>query len=243
MSIGKRIARMIRAWRGRDASDVTSLKASLDDIHRSQLGQLQNMRRSVADIATSRKRVELRLGGLRQQLDELDAEARQAVAAGDDDAARTALARRVALEKSESDLAERHAALEADERKLDAIAFDLQAQIEDRRLRKDTLSARYTAATARTEITSASRGIASQMSEVGQAVAAAERRTRELEARADAVDELVADGVITRSDEDEAKAFDRRLAALSDASEVDRRLDAIAHPPNGDARGQDQVQK
>src|SRR5690606_6118608 len=69
MSIGKRIARMIRAWRGRDASDVTSLKASLDDIHRSQLGQLQNMRRSVADIATSRKRVELRLGGLRQQLD------------------------------------------------------------------------------------------------------------------------------------------------------------------------------
>ena len=243
MSIGKRIARMIRAWRGRDASDVTSLKASLDDIHRSQLGQLQNMRRSVADIATSRKRVELRLGGLRQQLDELDAEARQAVAAGDDDAARTALARRVALEKSESDLAERHAALEADERKLDAIAFDLQTQIEDLRLRKDTLSARYTAATARTEITSASRGIASQMSEVGQAVAAAERRTRELEARADAVDELVADGVITRSDEDEAKAFDRRLAALSDASEVDRRLDAIAHPPNGDARGQDQVQK
>jgi len=243
MSIGKRIARMIRAWRGRDASDVTSLKASLDDIHRSQLGQLQNMRRSVADIATSRKRVELRLGGLRQQLDELDAEARQAVAAGDDDAARAALARRVALEKSESDLAERHAALEADERKLDAIAFDLQTQIEDLRLRKDTLSARYTAATARTEITSASRGIASQMSEVGQAVAAAERRTRELEARADAVDELVADGVITRSDEDEAKAFDRRLAALSDASEVDRRLDAIAHPPNGDARGQDQVQK
>jgi len=243
MSIGKRIARIVRGWRRGGASDVAALKASLDDIHRTQLDQLQNMRRSVADIATSRKRVELRLAGLRQQLDELDANARKAVDDGDDDLARSALTRKVALEKSEADLSERHGALEAEESKLESIAVELQTQIEDLRLRKDTLSARYTAATARTEITSASRGISSQMGEVGQAIAAAERHTRELEARADAVDELVADGVITRPGEDDADAFDRRLASLSDPTEVDRQLDALVTRPNGDRRGPDQVQE
>ena len=94
-------------------------------------------------------------------------------------------------------------------------ATRLEQNIEDFRLRKDTLTARQSAAEARSQLTSADSGITSSLSTVNQQMEAAERHTRELEAKADAVDELVADGVVARPGEDtadlEARRFDREL--------------------------------
>jgi phage shock protein A len=67
---------------------------------------------------------------------------------------------------------------------------------------------------------------------------AAERHTRELEAKADAVDELVADGVIARPGEDtadlEARRFDRELGIDTSTASID--------DPEGDGRGPHQIQ-
>jgi phage shock protein A len=65
---------------------------------------------------------------------------------------------------------------------------------------------------------------------------AAERHTRELEARADAIDELVADGIVARpgesSDDLEARRFDRELGLdVPQGTEVE-----------GEGRGPQQVQ-
>ena len=89
-----------------------------------------------------------------------------------------------------------------------ATALKIEQEVEAFRVRKDTLAARHTAAAARAEINSATRGINSSVSDVGQAVESAERRTRELEATADAVDELVAEGVVSKAGEsaDDASA-------------------------------------
>jgi phage shock protein A len=241
MGIGRRIRDIWRArsHRGLEGDD---LRASLDDTYKGQLAHLQKVRRGVADVTTSRKRVEVRLRQLEQQAATLDTQAREAVQRGDDDAARAALGRKVGLEESLADLRERHAALRQEEATITDAATRLEQSIEDFRLRKDTLTARASAAEARSQLTSASGGITSSLSTVNQQMEAAERHTRELEARADAVDELVAEGVVARpgesADDLEARRFDRELGLDPGADEAA----PVRTEVEGEGRGPQQVQ-
>lgn len=241
MSIGKRIARIFRSWRFR-GNDAEGLKDKLDETYRTQTALLRQVRRGVADVATSRKRVELQLAALDQQAAQLDDEARQAVARGNDDEARAVLTRKVTLEKAAADLRARHADLKAEEDKLEATALKIEQDVEAFRVRKDTLAARHTAAAARAEINSATRGINSSVSDVGQAVESAERHTREMEATADAVDELVAEGVISKPGEGPDEALRRQFDTALDSPEVDRQLEEISTPRKDDD-GPDSLQR
>ncbi len=232
MSIGDRLTKW---WgsRGSGGDDTAALKDRLDETYRTQTALLQQVRRGVADVATSRKRVDIQLATLTQQAARLDEEAAAAVAAGDDDGARAALTRKVTLDQTAADLAGRRDDLLAEEQKLQASATRIEQDVESFRVRKDTLSARHSAASARAEINSATTGINSTVSEVGQAMESAERRTREMEAQADAVDELVTEGVISTSGESADEALARRFdAALADSA-----------PAEGDDDGTQQIQK
>ena len=224
MSIWQRIVRLFRSWFSR-GDDLGALSARLDQTYREQTQLLQQVRRGYADVDTSRKRVELQLNQLRQQMSQLDNEARQAVADDNDNEARAILGRRVALEKAEAELVERHAALKAEQDRLQISVTKVENDIEAFRVRKDTLNARHAAASARAEINSATRGINAAGSEVGQAMSAAEQRTRELEATADAVDELVAEGVVSREGEDPRAAEMRRWDA--EAADIEQRLQQL----------------
>lgn len=195
----------------RDARDADALRDQLDEAYRTQTALLAKVRRGVADVSTSRKRVEVQLATLRQQIAALGEQAQQEVADGHDSAARDTLGRQVALEKAAAELGDRHATLKAEEDALIDSASAIERRIEDFRMRKDTLTARYSAAQARAEINSATGGIASAAGEIGQAMEQAERHTRELEATSDAVDELIADGIISRPGESADEALARRF--------------------------------
>ncbi|MEO6471128.1 MAG: PspA/IM30 family protein [Aeromicrobium sp.] len=252
MSIWKRILRIFRSRKNRDVDDIDGLREKLESSYRSQQALLQRVRRGVADVATSRKRVELQIAQLRQQSAQLDDAARDSVSNGDDDAARASLTRKITLEKTISGLESQHEELKAQEDKLDDSAQDIQTRIEEFRLRKDTLTARQTAAAARSEINSATTGISSSMGSVGQAVEAAEKRTREQEAHADAIDELVKEGIITGpgGDAHSTTTFDQQFDQLSgtvdraDLESVDGQLEALkSGTATGDGHGQDSVQE
>lgn len=220
-------ARIGRWWRSRaaerDLEDPERLRGKLDETYREQIQMLTRVRRGVAEVATSRKRVEVQMAQLQRQIEDFDARSRDAVGRGDDDAARDALTRKVTLEKAHQELAERHASLTREEQSLEQAATRVERQIEDFRLRKDTLTARYSAASARHEINDATRGISSATSEIGQAMDEAERHTRELEATANAVDELVAEGIVTRPGESPDDALARHFdAALGDLPPLDQ---------------------
>lgn len=217
---------MFRAWRFR-GNDLDALKDKLDETYRTQATLLQQVRRSVADVATSRKRVELQVAALNQQMSQLDDQARQAVGQGNDDDARRILARKVSLEKAAAELSTRHADLKTEEGKLHDSAMKMEQDVENFRARKDTLSARHTAASAKAGMNDASKGITSAAGDVGQAMEAAERRTRELEAAADAVDELVREGLISKPGESSETAALRRFDAALDSPEVSREMDAL----------------
>lgn len=243
MGIWKRLVNLVRSLFHREES-MDQLATRMDETYREQTRLLQQVRRGVADVATSRKRVEVQLAALRQTEAQLDDEARQAVARSDDGAARSALGRKVELEKAEADLTERHASLKAQEDKLTMSAQSVESGVEQFRMRRDTLTARHAAASARSEINSATTGIAAASGEMGQAMAAAERDARQLEATADAVDELVAGGVVGRAGENPRDAEMRRFEA--EEAEIERQLAELSStsPSSREATdGPDQIQK
>lgn len=226
MSIFERLKQW---WRQRSSKSSTAVESpdkvrgQLDGAYRKQTELLAQVRRSVADISISRRRVEVQLSQLRSEIASHDEAATRAVAAGDDELARESLTRKITLEKAAAELAERRDTLKKDESALAEQARKVERQIEDFRLQRDTLTARYTAASARAEMNNATTGIASAHSEIGQTMAAADRHTRELEATADAVDELVSEGIITRPGESADDALARQIdAALNEEISANR---------------------
>jgi phage shock protein A len=86
--------------------------------------------------------------------------------------------------------------LRAEQDKLTAASQRLQAKVEAFRTRKETIKATYTAAQAETSIREAVTGISEEMGDVGMTIQRAQDKTEQLQARAGALDELLASGAL-----------------------------------------------
>ena len=148
MSILRRLAALFRVKVNKALDRAEDPREVLDYSYAQQLEMLQKVRRGVADVATSRKRVELQLIQLQQSAGKLQAQAQQALAAGREDLAREALIRRSAVLSQVGDLQGQQASLQAEEEKLTVATQRLQAKVEAFRTRKETIKATYTAAEA-----------------------------------------------------------------------------------------------
>ena len=86
---------------------------TLDYSYEKQLELLQNVKRGIADVVTSKKRLQLQQTQLEQSVVKLETQARQAVAANREDLARAALERKTAVQSQLQGLDEQVAQLEA----------------------------------------------------------------------------------------------------------------------------------
>jgi phage shock protein A len=169
---------------------------TLDYSYEKQLEMLQKVRRGVADVATSRKRIELQIAGLDKQLSKLDDQARAALAGGREDLAREALTRKSAIAQQMNDLHVQLEQLTVQEQKLTVASQQLQSKVEAFRTQKETIKATYSAAEAQVRINEAFTGISSELGDVGLAIQRAEDRTAQMQARAGAMEELMATGAL-----------------------------------------------
>jgi phage shock protein A len=196
MGLAKRISMIFKTKANAALDKAEDPRQTLDYSYSKQLELLQQVRRGVADVATSRKRLEIQMGQLQSSADKLDGQARQALGAGREDLAREALTRKSGIQTQIQELRVQHDQLDAEEAKLTQAAQRLQAKIEAFRTRKETMKATYTAAEAQTRIGEAFSGISEEMGDVGLAMQRAEDKTRAMQARAGAIDELLASGAL-----------------------------------------------
>jgi phage shock protein A len=196
MGVMKRVSTIFRAKANKALDKMEDPRETLDYSYQTQLELLQKVRRGVADVATSRKRVELQMNQVQQSTDKLDRQARDALAAGREDLARDALQRKAGVQTQLSDLKTQYASLQGEEEKLTAASQRLQSKVDAFRVRKETIKATYTAAEAQTRINEVFTGISEEMSDVGLAIQRAEDKTEQMRARAGAIDELMATGVL-----------------------------------------------
>ncbi|SDB80110.1 phage shock protein A (PspA) family protein [Raineyella antarctica] len=202
-------------------------RETLDYSYERQLELLRKVRRGVADVATSRKRVELQANQLNQQVDKLDQQARRALEIGREDLAREALTRKSGVTTQLSDLQTQHAQLQQEEEKLVRASQRLQSKVDAFRTKKETIKATYSAAEAQTRISEAFSGIGEEMGDVGLAIQRAEDKTLQMQARAGAVDELLASGALDDPTGMVQDDITRELDQLASTSQVENELAAM----------------
>jgi phage shock protein A len=226
MGVFQRLANIIRAKTNKLLDRAEDPRDTLDRSYEKQLENLQKVRRSVAEVATAKKRIEMQAAQLQQQGAKLQDQARQALGQGQEDLAREALSRRATIGAELTELQTQHSQIAAQQDKLTETAQRLQGQVETFRTRKETMKASYTAAEAQSKIGEAAAGISASMGDAGMAMQRAQDKIANMQARAGAIDELLASGALTdlTTSTDDIQA---QLDKTASTSQVDRELAAL----------------
>jgi phage shock protein A len=225
MSMWQRISLIFRSKAHKALDRAEDPRETLDYSYQRQLDLLAQVRRGVADVATSRKRVELQINQLQGRADKLQGQAEQAIKVQREDLAREALTRKSGLTSQITDLKTQQAQLVGEEEKLTLAQQRLSAKVEAFRTRKETIKATYTAAEAQTKINEAMSGIGEEMGDVGLAIQRAEDKTAQMQARAGAIDELIASGALDDATSlNQGDDIARELEAMSSQSDVEAEL-------------------
>jgi phage shock protein A len=202
---------------------------TLEYSYQKQIELLQNVKKGIADVVTSKKRLQLQEEKIQQQVVKLDTQARQALAAGNEELARTALERKNVAQTELKSLDSQIAELEGQQQQMTESEQKLRTKIEQFRSKKEVVKAQYSAAEAQVRISEAATGVGEEMADVGLAMQRALDKTENMKARASAVGELEAAGTfedLTQLGPAEDD-IDRQLKELSSSTEVDSELEKM----------------
>jgi phage shock protein A len=197
---------------------------TLDYSYQRQLEMLQKVKRGVADVVTAKKRLQLQTAKLEESVVKLDSQAKQALAGGREDLARTALERKSLIQGQLQGLDQQISQLEAQQQNLLEQERRLAAKVESFRTQKEVVKAQYSAAEAQVRIGEATTGLGEEMSDVGMALQRAQDKTEQMQARASAVNELVDTGALDDLTAPAGSDLDRQIAQLSAGNQVDAEL-------------------
>src|ERR687895_1625781 len=222
----ERMSMVIKAKLSRLLDRAEDPGETLDYSYEEQLKLLQNVKRGIADVTTSKKRLQLQTDKLEASLVKLDSQAREALAAGREDLARQALERKTLAQQQLQDLDRQVEQLDAQQQKLAASEKQLGAKIEAFRSQKEVIKAQYSAAEAQVRIGEAATGIGEQMADTGLAIQRAKDKTEQMQARASAVEELVEAGTLEDFTSDKTQ-LDRELEAIASQGQVDSELERL----------------
>jgi phage shock protein A len=198
----------------------------LDLSYEQMLDQITQVRRGIVAIAASRKQIELQEQQLQHSVDHLQDQAKAALAQGREDLAREALSRKAAAQEQIDAMEPQREQLAAEEEKLEQTLGALQKRVNTFRTQKEVLKAQYTAAQAETTVGESAAGISKSFGDSGAELQRTQDKIAQMQARAGAVDELLASGVLedVGGDTDDIQ---KELDEAGTAAGVDKELAAL----------------
>src|SRR5205809_617227 len=168
----------------------------MDYSYSKQVEQLQQLRRSIADVVTNEKRLEMQQAQLIEKTNKLDQQALQALQANREDLARMALQRKETLLVQINSYEQQLAQLKAQEEKLINMERTISARVEAFRTQKEMVKAQYSAAQAQVKINETVTGISEEMTEMNLAMQRAQDKVLTMQARANAMEALIEQGTL-----------------------------------------------
>lgn len=226
MGVLSRMTTLFKAKANRLLDNLEDPRETLDYSYEKQLELLQKVKRSLADVVTSRKQLELQAVRLQAEVDRRTEEAKAALQAGREDLARQALELKAETEATLNNLKAQIAELQAEEAKMSEQERRLEIKISSFRAQKEVIKAQYSTAEAQVRIHEAATGISEELADIGLAVERAKDKTERMRARAGALDELIAKGTLTDSLAP-GDPVERELAKVRQTSQVDAELAAL----------------
>jgi phage shock protein A len=223
MGLFARMETVVKSKMNKILNRMEDPRETLDYSYEKQLELLQNVKRGVVEVTTSKRRLQLQREKLMFNIDKLEGQAKDSIAVNREDLARQALERKGALVQQVNGIDKEIEELEKQEEKLIAAEKRLSTKVEIFRTRKESIKAQYSAAEAQVKINESITGISEEMADVGLALERAENKTEDMKARANAIDDLMESGTLqdlTGNKDD----IDRELSKISSQSNVESEL-------------------
>ena len=233
MGMLSRMSTVVKAKMNRLLDNAEDPKETLDYAYEQQLERLRDVKRGVVEMVTAKRRLELQAQKARDNVSRLDDQARKALEMGREDLARIALERKQTALMELDSLDQQIVDMEHEQEKLTAAEQRLQAKVQAFRNKKEVIKAQYTAAQAQVRIGSALSGLSEEMGDIGLAVERAEHKTESMKARAGAIDELAAAGVLDDPIGGGRDDIERELSKLSASANVESELAALKASVDG----------
>jgi phage shock protein A len=226
MSLFQRAHDIVQAKTNKALDAAEKPDEMLDLSYEQMLDQITQVRRGLVAIAASRKQIELQEQQLQHSVDHLQDQAKSALSQGREDLAREALSRRAAAQAQIDAMQSQHQQLAEQEEKLEHTLHALQKRVNEFRTQKEVLKAQYTAAQAESSVGESAAGISQTAGDPGAELQRTQDKIATMQARAGAVDELLASGVL----EDvggETDDIQQELDEAGTAAGVDKELAAL----------------
>jgi phage shock protein A len=170
-------------------------RQALDYSHVKQTEMLNKLRRDIAEVVTSKKRLEMQKAKLWDNIRTLDEQARRSIEVDREDLAKLALERKNANLLQVQGLEKQIAEMQNEQEKLEQTEKRLSAKVEEFKSKKEVIKAQYSAAEAQVRIKESVSGISEEMTDVS--MNRAEDKTEKMKAKAQALDEMINSGVLT----------------------------------------------
>ena len=169
----------------------------VDYAYSQQQELLRKTKQGLIEVATSKVRLTQQAQRLRAQIPHMDEQAGRALEAGREDLARIALQRKQTILAELVQLDRQAAEIADEEKRLTHTEKELSARIEEFRVRRDSISARYTAAQAQVRVTEALSGVSGEFADLSMALGRAVEKTERMQARASAIGALLEVGSLS----------------------------------------------
>ena len=236
MGMLSRMSTVVKSKMTRLLDKAEDPREMLDYSYEKQVEMLRNVKRGVVEMVSTKRRLQLQAQKAQENVAKLDTQARKAMEMGREDMARLALERKQSALMELQGLDEQISGLELEQEKLTKAEQRLQAKVQAFKTKKEIIKAQYSAAQAQVRIGSALSGVSEEMGDITLAIERAEDKTESLRAKAGAIDELAASGVLDLEvgDKDD---ISRELDKLSASAGVESELAALrAGLPSGEKK-------
>jgi phage shock protein A len=199
----------------------------LDLSYEQMLDRITQVRRALVEIAAARKQIELQEQQLQHSMDHLQDQAKAALGQGNEDLAKEALSRKAAAQTQIDGMEPQHQQLTEQEQKMEQTLATLQKRVNDFRSQKEVLKAQYTAARAESSVNADVAGISSDLGDSGEALQRAQDKIANMQARAQATDELLQSGVLEDVGGGGTDDIQAELDQAGTSADVDKQLAAL----------------
>ncbi|MFN2581450.1 MAG: PspA/IM30 family protein [Candidatus Dormibacteria bacterium] len=224
MGLWQRFKLVMRGKASRTLDSMENPADALDLAYEKQLEALQRVRRGVADVVTAQKQLEIQARQMESNRRRLDELARTALQQNRDEVAASALTQSELVEGQLLNLRQQSEALTHQRENLEVAGQRLQTRVAAMRTQKETLKAQYSAAQATVKAGETTAGISKEMDEVQLLLERARDKMLSTQARAEAVNELMDTGVLSRLGAGGIEGIEAQVRATAVEQSVDQRL-------------------
>src|SRR6266702_3756854 len=230
MGIFSRFANFLRIRANAALDKAEDPGQVMDYSYNVQVEELGRLRRSIVEVVTNEKRLEMLQAQILEKFRKLYQQAMQALQADREDLARLALQKKEALLPQIESYEQQITQLQAQKEKLLEMQRTVSARVEAFRTQKEMVKAQYSAAQAQVKISEAVTGISEEMTEMNLAMQRAQDKILTMQARANAMEALIEQGTLSEQGllgSGSGDTLDRELQKISSQQNVEAQLQAM----------------